>query len=358
MSQGVFTAGDGASGLRWLQRGFGRTDEDDRLWALGWPHMFFTVPGDVPPKVIANRDAFFRYFSTVGPEVPEGFVTRLLRMYNDQEAEALQPTVAPLTEDEARSLAKDATADQYGHYLVFGLEALRSPGWVLEHVLDAFEARTIDNWKGFMESSAGHALRALPMVMLRASEADAARATGRLRALADKLKAAKVASFNRAFEMLRLVLAPKAKELWNVHLLTPKHAKAVADLVVPELASMKPADRMPANARWAFLGGAPVLEAFGKHVKQLRVEEQKVLAAQLRRCAHPAVAKVMAAVGGPAKSAPAKAAPAKAAPAKAAKAKAAPAKAAKAKAAKAKAAPAKVAKPKAAPAKVAKARKR
>lgn len=35
MQQGVFAAGDEASGLRDLRAGYGFTDEDDRLWALG-----------------------------------------------------------------------------------------------------------------------------------------------------------------------------------------------------------------------------------------------------------------------------------------------------------------------------------
>lgn len=309
VSQGIFAAGEAATGLTWKRAGFGFTDEDDRLWALGWPHLFFLTPGDVPDKALVDKKAFHRTYDPVfGPELPEGLAPRLVRYYTAVRTEeatlAALRTGGPLSDDEAANAARIATRDSFSRYLIYALEAVRSPAWVLEHVIDELERPSATEWDSRgngLEAFGATAYTCLAMVMLRAAAPDVERARSRLATLADRLAAEGIQTeMNRAYQMLLTVLgrARSSALAWNQHLLTPDDAAEVRELVIPLVEKMKPSNRAIADARLCFLGGEPVLLAYARHARQFYKDHQKALVVQLSRCAHPAVPEVMRQIGG------------------------------------------------------------
>lgn len=301
--QGIFEAGDQATGLKWVRPGFGFTEEDDRLWALGWPHLFYLTPGDIAPKTRTDRKAFHRTYDPIGPEMPAGMASKLVRYYtagvDEAKLSAALQNDDPISEDEALAAAHYATSASFGHFLLYALEAIRSSAWVLEHVVNALENTPNEQWKlSPHEAFSSNVTLRLPIVMLRARASDVERATARLRALAARLEAAGLGEFHRGLQMLKRALDPVPPPPWSHFLLTPDHAALVREHVVPTIATTKPADRFWPDARLAFLGGDPVIEAYVKHGAQLHKDHKKALVVGMTRCAHPSVPELMRSIGG------------------------------------------------------------
>ncbi len=301
--QGILTAGDQATGLRWLQKGFGFTEEDDRLWALGWPHLFYLTPGDIAPKTRTDRNAFHRMYDPIGPEMPEGMAHKLVRYYtaglDEGKLSAALQNDEPISDGEALVAARYATSASFGHYLLYALEAIRSSAWVLEHMVAALEDTSNEQWKlSPHEAFSSNVTLRLPMVMLRAPAADVDRATARLRALASRLDAAGLGQYHRGLQMLNKILDPVPPPSGTHFLLTPEHAALIREHVLPAIENTRPADRFWPDARLAFTGGEPVVAAYVRHASQLHSSHKKALVLGLSRCAHPAIPDLMRAIGG------------------------------------------------------------
>ncbi len=255
--------------------GFGFTDEDDRLWAQGWPFMIHLVPGEPTAK-----------------DKPYAHMGEMKR--------AVADTIPPRTEVELFEATRRVIASHSGMHDIFLLEAKMSSAWVLEHVVDALEALTPAQWKSLqIETNAGNTFRALHFVMLRGDHEGHARE--RLRKLATKAPADPM---HRGAEMLRFILDPKPAKTdsWQLTYLAEKDADAIADALLPQLAKAKPADRFHVDARMIYLGGDRVMAGVAKHIKNLHKGHQETLVEHLSRSAHPAVADAMRAVNnGPAK---------------------------------------------------------
>ena len=289
--QGIFEAGDAAVGLASLREGFGRTPEDDRLFALGWPHLVYLVEGDATPQALEGKTFSSTYPFREG-EVAVGVAPRMLRhvfMLRKGDRKKWLTAIrdaSPLSEDEAKKLAKAAITEQMGTILVYLLEALRSSSWVLDRVLRAYEDAA-PKWHKVegLEAFGDRALRALPFVMLRVTKGEAAAARKRLRAIAATLAKGKVNEFDRAYAFLRLVLDPKrhATELWHLAMLAPKDATFVRERAVKYLSAMEEGDCADPDLRLAFVGGDAVTKLYMKHANQLDGRQRSILATQLAR---------------------------------------------------------------------------
>lgn len=253
--------------------GFGFTDEDNRLWAQGWPFMIHPVPG-----AAAAKDKMYPHFGEMKSGVIEA--------------------IAPKTESERIEAARRAITSHGGMNELFLLEAVTSSAWVLDQVLDGLAALTAGDWKsGNVETNAGNTFRALHFIMLRT---DAKAARERLRAIE---KEAPQDPMHRGAEMLRFILDSKpTQESWRLTYLSEKDAAVIAEVLLPQLARARPGDRFHVDARIIYLGGERVLEAVAKDIKKLHKGHQETLVQHLSRCAHPAVVDLMKTVNnGPAK---------------------------------------------------------
>lgn len=302
MEQGIFAAGDAAVGLRWKRSGFGFTDEDDRLWALGWPHLCVLVDGDVPDKQLTSWSAYWKAYSEGGPEVPRGMVARTLRTAMVAQSQAALLAAArdpsPLRDEEVAELYRLAVRSPRGTEIMTLFEALRGSAVVAYRVLEQLESESLEAWqRGPLEAFGAGPILMLHFLMLRSTRADADAIRGRIHALADRLGAAGLdVQMHRSYGSLRFVLAPEPQGHWLLEYLTPEDAPRIRELLLPKLATMKPADRMPGDARWAFLGGEPIIEAFARHAKGFDKEHAAYLVVRMTRCAHPAVVELMTTV--------------------------------------------------------------
>jgi hypothetical protein len=303
MHQGVFAAGDQATGLGWLRPGFGFTDEDDRLWALGWPHLYVLVPGDATEKQRASSAAYARAFDAHGREMPAGMAVRTLRYYTAlPRAEELVTAVnntTELTDGEVEDIVRIAVRSNRGQVVVFVLEALRSSAEVATLVVAALDAISDADWKDDrpVEAFAGSAIKALHFVMLRMAAPDVDALRGRIAALADRVERLGVdPQIHRGLRALRFVLEPAPVNHWYLEFLTPDHAATIQERIIPVFDKMKPADRELGDPRLAFLGGEPVIEAFARNALRFQKDHREAIVHGMTRCAHPAVVDLMKAI--------------------------------------------------------------
>ncbi|MCW5807051.1 MAG: hypothetical protein KIT31_32140 [Deltaproteobacteria bacterium] len=296
IAQGAFAAGEDAAGLAALRPGFGRTAEDDRLFALGWPHLVYLVPGDATAKQLASPKVFSAAHPWRSGEVPAGAAPRMVRFaaaFGDGTAaeKAAIRSTGPIDDAEGFALARGALGWQFGDVMVYLLEALRGSPWVLAQLVAALEqlAPTWSDHSGWLEPLGAQAITALRYVLLRVSAADAAAARKRLAAVA---KSARAGELDRAHLRLVELLSPaKAdKEVANLTFVEPRDLRA---RVLAELRAFERGDAPVPDARWVFLAGDAVLDALLARVRDFDREQRAVLARHFARIAHPRAAELV-----------------------------------------------------------------
>jgi len=293
--QGIFASGADAFGLASLVQGFGRTEEDDRLFALGWPHLVYLVPGDASAKELADGPKFAAKCVFGTGEVKVGVAPRMLRFLRALRADSTDYSGiqegGPLTDAEVDALVDFAASEQFGAMVTYLLEALRSPSEILEKLLKVLEARDAAAWfKHPVDAFGGGAIHGTHFLRLRVPQPESARAGDRLAALLAKLDAVEGEKFGHAFKMLQRVVRGRPEQvrhLSDLEFLGPGDAQRIRDEVLPKLATMKPADREWPDARLIFLGGEPVLLAHVEHHQRFHKEAQRTLMSDLARMAHP-----------------------------------------------------------------------
>lgn len=293
--QGIFASGADAAGLASRVPGFGRTEEDDRLFALGWPHLVYLVPGDASAKELADGPKFAAKYVFGTGEVKVGVAPRMLRFLRALRADSNDYSGiqdgGPLTDAEVDALVDFAASEQFGAMVTYLLEALRSPSEILEKLLKVLEARDPAAWfETPVAASGGGAIHAAHFLRLRVPQPESARAGERLAALLAKLEAVEGDKPGHAFTMLYLVVIGQdepANRFAVLQFVGPGAAQRIRDELIPKLATMKPADRAWPDARLIFLGGEPVLLAHVEHHQRFRKEAQRALMSDLARMAHP-----------------------------------------------------------------------
>lgn len=293
--QGIFASGADAAGLASLVQGFGRTEEDDRLFALGWPHLVYLVPGDASAKELADGPKFAAKYPFVTGEVKVGVAPRMLRFLralreNSTDYSGIQQG-GPLTDAEVDALVDFAASENLGAMVTYLLEALRSPSEILEKLLKVLEARDPAAWfETPVAASGGGAIHAAHFLRLRVPQPESARAGERLAALLAKLDAVEGDNAGHASEMLERVVRGRPEQvrhLSDLAFVGTGDAQYIRDEVLPKLATMKPADREWPDARLIFLGGEPVLLAHVEHHQRFNKDAQRTLLSDLARMAHP-----------------------------------------------------------------------
>ncbi|MCX5748085.1 MAG: hypothetical protein NT062_36970, partial [Proteobacteria bacterium] len=135
--QGAFAARATAFGLAHLRPGFGRTPEDDLLYALGWPRLTWLEPGDASARELADSKLFSsRYPFSVRP-TPVGVVPRRLRSLVAWRAENsdsidAQNDTSPIKPKEREALLDFALTELYGFAFTFLLESILTTPVVLD----------------------------------------------------------------------------------------------------------------------------------------------------------------------------------------------------------------------------------
>ena len=295
LRQCIFASGADAAGLASLVKGFGRTAEDDRLFALGWPHLVYLVPGDASAQELADGPRFAAKYVFGTGEVKVGVAPRMLRFLRALRADSNDYSGirdgAPLTDAEVDALVDFAASEQFGAMVSYLLEALRSPSEILEKLLKVLEARDPAAWFEHPVSAFGAgAVHATHFLRLRVPQPESARAGERLAALLAKLDAVEGEKSGHAFKMLQRVVSGRPEQvrhLSDLEFLGPGDAQRIRDEVLPKLATMKPADREWPDARLIFLGGEPVLLAHVAHHQRFNKDAQRTLMSDLARMAHP-----------------------------------------------------------------------
>lgn len=313
-AQGALADAATADGRKYIRAGFGATDEDDLLYALGWPNMVWLEPGDAKPRELATVDKFSsKHVFVAGPR-KEGVARRNLRqiwsLRQDKAhcLEAIQNS-APIDDTERERLFDFVVREPFGFVTTLILEALYSSRAVLDALVPRIEALTDEDWMiGMFESFGGGCLRAVHFLLLRTDETHAREMRMRLENVWDDV-AEKNRADSRAAKALDLALHGKAgvarsgggyDTLFRNELeLVPNDPDFVRSHALAFIPAMKSRNRSFVSARLAFLGGDDVLAAIAANVKNIHSSHREELAVGLSRCARPIVGDIMAALGTP-----------------------------------------------------------
>ena len=125
-----------AFGLSFLGPGYGRTPEDDRLYALGWPKMSWLTPGDASEKELDDRKLLSSRYPFECGAIPAGVVPRRVRTL-DELRKNKAPGFAyldasPIGARERESLFDFALTEQLGFATTMMLESLPTTPVVLK----------------------------------------------------------------------------------------------------------------------------------------------------------------------------------------------------------------------------------
>lgn len=301
MLQGIFAAGDEANGLRDLRPRYGFTDEDDRLWPLGWPHLYILTEGDAPARGLTSTDAFFRAFDKLGPEIPAGVAVRLVRAYcRGRDAAAIVAALQrdePLTDEEAEHAAHIALSSQFARTMIYALEALRTSAWVLDRMLNSLAGVDGAVWKARSSYAIylPSALSCIAMVMRRSTKGDVERTRAELAALEKQIPYD--SNTHEIHRLLRMIRGA-SDDIHDYYLFmaTEAQRERIRARVESWLSSMRPADGWTPDARLCFLASDDLIAAHAKHVGRFNKAGREQLAVQFSRCARPEAVEVMRAV--------------------------------------------------------------
>ncbi|MDP2340215.1 MAG: hypothetical protein Q8O67_04595 [Deltaproteobacteria bacterium] len=315
--QGCLASAATALGRQYLQPGIGFDDDDDVLLALGWPQMIWLVPGDASARELADPKLFSsRHTFEVGP-TPVGVVPRMLRhLYEYRKASQLSAAAinnnSPVDDDEATAFIDAFFDETFGYVCMFLLEAIRSPEWVLERLIDRWEKTPTELWHESEDQThrplatfGQGAPRAAHVLLLRC-DVDVAAS---LRARMEKVYArvSKAEAFSRAIPALDLALHGRAgveragrrsgsgldTKLTNDVVFALDDRAWMLEQTLAFVPEMKSRDRSNLAPRLAILGGEPVLKALAANIKGVHGESRESLAVGLSRLRSPTVKKIM-----------------------------------------------------------------
>jgi hypothetical protein len=300
---GAFEAGDAAYGLSQRRSGFGVTEGDDRLYALGYPHLVIPADVEVDCAALAKGQALHtRYYPWHGGVWARELVVRLAPALHKltteaARAEALGAEAKAPDADQLIGLAARSSAP-YGEVRVYMAEALFGTKRVLSGMMETWERLGASDWDDY-ENSQG--LLAVPFLLLRVSRDDRADFLARL----GKLHLRRAKDPGRALAGLHLLAIAKGdhaaigelfdkRPLYGSRYLEPGDPR-LEGVLVAKLGALKPADRTQFDARMAFLGGDKVTAALAGAHGGFHSTWGRALAEQLARIAHPSARKALTA---------------------------------------------------------------
>ncbi len=288
-----------------VREGFAFSATDDRLFAMGWPHVRLVVaeheddddPVTPIKEMIADEEE--RPYTVTWPlSVARRFVRALgmpIKYVQPKDAASVLKNGAPVGTDEARALLTHAVSRVGYHdgeliiHLVLLLEAMVGPEVVLDAAVSALEALPQASWAQ-RNGDAAHVIFQLGFVLLRASATTAPGYFERLRKL-----------YGRATSETQ----PKSEQLDALDAVVNgsegarrgggKNREFYAHVTeAPELIAQVVADSdFAPDVRFVFLGGDPVVEALASQWKEY---DHSDFLADLGRIQSPQVVNIVAAM--------------------------------------------------------------
>ena len=165
--QGALVDSRSAFGLAFIRPGYGRTPEDDRLYALGWPNMSWLTPGDASEPELDDRTLLSSRYPFECGAMPVGVVPRRVR------------ALAELRKNKAPGFAYlDASPigakerEQLGFATTMMLESILTTPVVLNGYVERLRKLKPKDWTGAFGRADG-ALRAIHFMLLRTEAAQA-----------------------------------------------------------------------------------------------------------------------------------------------------------------------------------------
>lgn len=306
---GALEAGDDAFGVSMQRPGTGRTPADDRLLALGYPHML--VPVDVPVqwKKLETAGQVLKAHPLEVGEWPRELFSWLLARWDVACMPHLwdeHPARAPETPHDLDTLIAGPHETGDTHLLLYALEAVHGSLAVAERAVAALEAWPDESWGH--EPGNVDLVRGLHFVLLRLSAGARERLVARLEAVFERVAAScrfESGALHKTVAALDLALHGRRGversgyrpdkvqlSLWDLPFALDDPAW-VAEVALPLVSANRPGHWAKADVRTAFIGGDAVVQALCENVVGFRSEQRRRLVAQLGRFAHPSVRPAM-----------------------------------------------------------------
>ncbi len=292
---GAFAAGDDAAGLRGVKRGFGRTPDDDRLFALGYPHL--VMLSDEPfAQASLKGEKLWHHFPGTAGTFPRGLAIRIARAKTNSVDDVLAASEAPLTGAALKKTVEGACAFAADRLLF--LEAVTSSEIVADLAVAYIAKLSTAAWKKHpFETEGGDSLRVLHYILLRCPTAKAKALRAKLEVVFGKIKKTMADGYWRPLRGLDLCLHGAAGvkrsgyrpddvelSLGDVSF-AGDDPKFVAAEVKRELPTLVPNDSPVFDARLAFLGGPAVTKALCGALGRFNSQHHRAMVEQLGRIA-------------------------------------------------------------------------
>ena len=312
---GALGCGDRAFGMAHERPGVGLTRTDDRLLALGYPHMLVPVDEPVPwQKMQTMADVFKAYPLLDGDWPRELFLWLLARwdiacmphLWGKNPAQTDDP---PTHDIDALIAGPHKVGDR--DILLYALEAVHGSIAVAERAVALVESWSDEDFG----HKTGHMslVRGLHFVLLRVDRDERASLVDRLEAVfarvqetcrypngvfRETVRGLDVALHGRA-GVERSGYRPDRVELGTSDLALAWDDTAwIAEIALARVPEYAPRDRPAIDARLAFLGGEPVVQALCDNVAGFHSSQRKRIVMQMGRFAHPAVRRAMETLAG------------------------------------------------------------
>ena len=284
-----------AAGRDGIRKGYGFTEEDDVLYALGWPRLVWLEPGDASAKELADSKLFSSRYRWDLRSMPIGAAPRSLRGLMDwrkQNSDSIdaQNDASPIKPKEREAMLDFALTEMLGFGFTLRLEAIFTTPVVLDGLMDRLRKKKAKDWVGAFGATANAAIGAMHWMLLRTEKARASQLREELSAIHKAMS--KGTERSRALKALDLAVNGRAGVERSGYVNDKGmlgndveyafddfdfvRAKALA--FIP---TMRPADRSWVSGRLAYLGGPDVLEAIAKNVKGVHTSHRDALALDL-----------------------------------------------------------------------------
>ena len=308
--RGAFEAGESAFGMASLRPGFGLTPDDDRLLALGYPHMIVPVEAKVAwNKFSTAKDLLRKY--PLESEFPCELIPWLAQNWNNvaradlrERTPATPPGDVVVDTDEALGQPTSVGA----HMLLYALEAIHGSSAVAQSAVQTVEAWGDEEW-GRRPGNVD-LVRGLHYVLLRCETTVRNEFHKRLERVFDAKKALAFpnGTFHRGVAALHLAIhgragversgyRPNKADLgvWDLPFAHDDPA-FVREIAMSRLANAVANDRTKVDVRLAFLGGDGVAAAMCGDLKWLHKDGRKRFVVQVGRLSGDLVAAAMRAL--------------------------------------------------------------
>jgi hypothetical protein len=262
-----------AHGLASLRKGFGKTPEDDILFALGYPHIVIATDDPMPT---VTADTMYPKWVRGMTHVPRAFLGRFkeaLGCGSDGAGRAKALAKDPPAWTDAR-IAKDIKSllEHGDDYELLLLEAMIGSSKLAEATVSVLEGYKVTAWNGaggVLDTYGGDILKALYFVLLRVPTSQVIELRARLERL---FRAGKKYLGGRPIDALDVLLHGREgversgyrdsdDELFADLVHADDDPAWVTKTALAQLAKLKAADHASFDLRLAFLGGKKVLAA-------------------------------------------------------------------------------------------------